>query len=62
MKYILFILLVTSDGTSQIHTQEFDSRSACESAGERVIDELRRTPNRRIGSSGSRTWCMPHTG
>ena len=58
MKYVLFILYVTSAGTTSIATQEFDSLSACESAGVRVIEEIRNTANHSIGTNGSRTYCV----
>ena len=58
MKYILFIIYVTSANTTSITTQEFDSLDACESAGARVIEEIRNTPEYSIGGNGSRTYCV----
>ena len=58
MKYILFIILVTSNNDTSITTQEFDSLNACEAAGSRIIAEIRNTPEYSIGSGGSRTYCV----
>lgn len=58
MKYILFIILVSTNNATNITTQEFDSLEACEAAGSRVIEEIRNTPEYSIGPGGSRTYCI----
>jgi len=59
MKYVLFVLLVLGDSIT-MHMQEFDSRNACEAAGSRLIEELRKgvKDGYSIGTKGTRTWCV----
>jgi hypothetical protein len=58
MKYILFIILVSSNNETSITTQEFDSLAACEAASTRVVDEIRKTPEYSIGPDASRAYCV----
>ena len=58
MKYILFIILISSNNDTSLTMQEFDTLDACEVARSRVIDVIRTTPDYNIGTYGTRTFCL----
>jgi len=57
MKFILFMILITN-GTTMIDTEEFNSLEACEAAGAKLISEIKKNDEYHIGTGSSRTWCI----
>jgi len=57
VKFILFMIIITN-GTAIVDTQEFDSLVACEAAGTKLIFEIRKNDKYYIGTADSRAWCV----